>query len=85
METLSPRSDRPGAKSGVRPEKLPLAVIGGGFSGTMAAIHLARALPGDQPVLLFERGVFWECVAVPDIRQQAEHIGRVVAKTEESA
>jgi uncharacterized NAD(P)/FAD-binding protein YdhS len=31
------------------------------------------------------RGVFWECVAVPDIRQQAEKIGRVIAKTEESA
>jgi uncharacterized NAD(P)/FAD-binding protein YdhS len=26
------------------------------------------------------RGVFWECVAVPDIRQQAEQIGRVTAR-----
>jgi uncharacterized NAD(P)/FAD-binding protein YdhS len=56
METLSPGSDRSGAKPSVRREKLPLAVIGGGFSGTMAAIHLARALPSDQPVLLCERG-----------------------------
>lgn len=37
-------------------QKLPVAVIGGGFSGTMAAIHLARALPADQPILLCERG-----------------------------
>jgi uncharacterized NAD(P)/FAD-binding protein YdhS len=43
------------SKPRVGREKLPLAVIGGGFSGTMAAIHLARALPDDQPILLCER------------------------------
>jgi uncharacterized NAD(P)/FAD-binding protein YdhS len=37
-------------------EKPPVAVIGGGYSGTMAAIQLARVLPGDQPILLCERG-----------------------------
>jgi uncharacterized NAD(P)/FAD-binding protein YdhS len=31
------------------------AVIGGGFSGTMAALQLRRHLPADQPVLLVER------------------------------
>ncbi|GJE26846.1 FAD/NAD(P)-binding protein [Methylobacterium organophilum] len=34
---------------------LPIAVIGAGFSGTMAAIHLLEALPRDRPVLLCER------------------------------
>lgn len=37
-------------------EKLPVAVIGGGFSGTMAAIELARSVAPDQPILLCERG-----------------------------
>ncbi|MGO9817816.1 MAG: FAD/NAD(P)-binding protein [Acidocella sp.] len=32
-----------------------VAVIGGGFSGTMAAIHLRRLLPQEQKVLLIER------------------------------
>ena len=31
----------------------PIAVIGGGFSGTLTAIHLALRLP-DRPVILFE-------------------------------
>ncbi|HLY55227.1 MAG TPA: FAD/NAD(P)-binding protein, partial [Stellaceae bacterium] len=52
-------------------EKPPVAVIGGGFSGTMAAIQLARAVPRDQPILLCERaGSFGQGVAyataVPD-------------------
>lgn len=34
---------------------LPIAVIGGGFSGTMTAIQLLAALPQDRPVLLCER------------------------------
>ncbi|GEP02079.1 FAD/NAD(P)-binding protein [Methylobacterium oxalidis] len=34
---------------------LPIAVIGAGFSGTMAALHLLAALPGGRPVLLCER------------------------------
>jgi uncharacterized NAD(P)/FAD-binding protein YdhS len=38
--------------------KLPVAVIGSGFSGTMVAIHLAGWLPPDQPILLCERGAF---------------------------
>ncbi|KQO67467.1 FAD/NAD(P)-binding protein [Methylobacterium sp. Leaf89] len=33
---------------------LPIAIIGGGFSGLMAAEQLLRALPVDRPVLLCE-------------------------------
>jgi uncharacterized NAD(P)/FAD-binding protein YdhS len=44
METLPPASG-----------KRPIAVIGAGFSGTIAALHLVRRLPADQPVLLCER------------------------------
>ncbi|MFD0895907.1 FAD/NAD(P)-binding protein [Luteolibacter ambystomatis] len=32
---------------------LPIAIVGGGFSGTLAAIHLAKRLP-DTSILLFE-------------------------------
>jgi uncharacterized NAD(P)/FAD-binding protein YdhS len=32
-----------------------IAVVGAGFSGTMAAIHLRRALPADHVVYLFDR------------------------------
>jgi uncharacterized NAD(P)/FAD-binding protein YdhS len=40
----------------LRPEgKLPIAVIGAGFSGTIATLNLLRRLPPDQPVLLCER------------------------------
>lgn len=35
--------------------KAPIAVIGAGFSGTIAALHLLKRLPPDQPVLLCER------------------------------
>ncbi len=35
--------------------KRPIAVIGAGFSGTIAALQLLRRLPTDQPVLLCER------------------------------
>ncbi|WP_243214880.1 MULTISPECIES: FAD/NAD(P)-binding protein [Methylobacterium] len=35
---------------------LPIAVIGGGFSGMMAAEQLLRALPPDRAVVLCERG-----------------------------
>jgi uncharacterized NAD(P)/FAD-binding protein YdhS len=38
-----------------RPGKNPIAVVGAGFSGTIAALHLLRQLPSDQPVLLCER------------------------------
>ncbi len=37
------------------PVKRPIAVIGAGFSGTIAALHLLKRLPPDQPVLLCER------------------------------
>src|SRR5271168_1146411 len=43
--------DRPEAPAG----KKPIAVIGAGFSGTIATLHLLRRLPADQPVLLCER------------------------------
>jgi uncharacterized NAD(P)/FAD-binding protein YdhS len=33
----------------------PIAVIGAGFSGTIATLHLLNSLPPDQPVLLCER------------------------------
>jgi uncharacterized NAD(P)/FAD-binding protein YdhS len=35
--------------------KRPIAVIGAGFSGIIATLHLRRRLPADQPVLLCER------------------------------
>ena len=35
--------------------KRPIAVVGAGFSGTIAALQLLRRLPVDQPVLLCER------------------------------
>ena len=35
--------------------KRPIAVIGAGFSGTIATLHLLRRLPPDQPILLCER------------------------------
>jgi uncharacterized NAD(P)/FAD-binding protein YdhS len=35
--------------------KRPIAVIGAGFSGTIAALQLLRRLPADQPVWLCER------------------------------
>lgn len=35
---------------------IPVAVIGAGFSGTMAAIQLLAALPRERSVLLCERG-----------------------------
>jgi uncharacterized NAD(P)/FAD-binding protein YdhS len=43
--------ERPDAPAG----KKPIAVIGAGFSGTIATLHLLRRLPADQPVLLCER------------------------------
>jgi uncharacterized NAD(P)/FAD-binding protein YdhS len=33
----------------------PIAVIGAGFSGTIATLHLLNRLPPDQPILLCER------------------------------
>ena len=35
--------------------KLPIAVVGAGFSGTIATLQLLKRLPADQPVLLCER------------------------------
>ena len=43
-----------GPKRAASNDKLPIAVIGGGFSGTMVAIHLASLLSSDQPILLCE-------------------------------
>lgn len=35
--------------------KRPIAVIGSGFSGILAALHLRRRMPADQPLLLCQR------------------------------
>ncbi len=43
------------AEKGPPAGKRPIAVIGAGFSGTIAALQLLRRLPPDQPVLLCER------------------------------
>jgi uncharacterized NAD(P)/FAD-binding protein YdhS len=46
----------PEASRGAPPVgKRPIAVIGAGFSGTIATLQLLRRLPPDQPVLLCER------------------------------
>ncbi len=37
------------------PSRRPIAVIGAGFSGTIATLHLVNRLPPEQPVLLCER------------------------------
>jgi uncharacterized NAD(P)/FAD-binding protein YdhS len=39
----------------VSAERLPIAVIGGGFSGAATALHLAHLLRDGPPVTLFER------------------------------
>ena len=39
----------------VAPSRRPIAVIGAGFSGTIATLHLLNRLPAEQPVLLCER------------------------------
>lgn len=39
----------------VTDQKLPIAVIGSGFSGTIAAIQLSRTVACDRPILLCER------------------------------
>ena len=41
--------------------RLPVAIIGGGFSGTITALNLLRTLPPDQPVLLCERAEKFAC------------------------
>jgi len=56
-EILLPDAGSPKSRQRVADQKLPVAVIGSGFSGTIAAIQLARRLPADQPILLCERGV----------------------------
>ena len=48
---LFPESVEAGKPEG----KLPIAVIGAGFSGTIATLQLLKRLPVDQPVLLCER------------------------------
>ena len=49
---------------------LPIAVVGGGFSGTLTAIHLSRRL-ADVPIILFEEG----CEAGPGLAYQASDSG----------
>jgi uncharacterized NAD(P)/FAD-binding protein YdhS len=48
---LFPEPVEAGAPAG----KLPIAVVGAGFSGTIATLQLLKRLPADQPVLLCER------------------------------
>ncbi len=48
---LFPETVEAGAPAG----KLPIAVVGAGFSGTIATLQLLKRLPVDQPVLLCER------------------------------
>ncbi len=48
---LFPEPDEAGKPGGKR----PIAVIGAGFSGTIATLQLLKRLPADQPVLLCER------------------------------
>jgi len=47
--------EEPLESPGIQAGKKPIAVIGAGFSGTIATLHLLRRLPADQPVLLCER------------------------------
>lgn len=61
VQPVAPASFRAPPPPPQRPavaSRLPVAVIGSGFSGTMVAIHLAGWLPPDQPILLCERGAF---------------------------
>ena len=51
LKLFEEKAEAVGAPAG----KKPIAVIGAGFSGTIAALHLLRRLPADQPVLLCER------------------------------
>lgn len=36
-------------------EQIPVAVIGGGFSGAIIAVQLSRILPEGRPIVIFER------------------------------
>jgi uncharacterized NAD(P)/FAD-binding protein YdhS len=47
---MQPEGTRPWA------DRLPIAIIGAGFSGTITALHLLRRLPQGQHLLLCERG-----------------------------
>jgi uncharacterized NAD(P)/FAD-binding protein YdhS len=50
-----PLFEEPVSAAPVAAGKRPIAVIGAGFSGTIATLHLLKRLPLDQPVLLCER------------------------------
>jgi uncharacterized NAD(P)/FAD-binding protein YdhS len=52
-----PLFEEPSPSGPVPAGKRPIAVIGAGFSGTIAALHLLRRLPADQPVILCERAL----------------------------
>jgi uncharacterized NAD(P)/FAD-binding protein YdhS len=41
---------------GHAPARLPIAIVGAGFTGTIVALHLLRELPPQQHLLLCERG-----------------------------
>lgn len=71
-------AERPDLRPRVGREKLPIAVVGGGFSGTMAAIQLARAVPPDQPILLCERGLSFG-IGVAYATKVSEHLLNVRA------
>jgi uncharacterized NAD(P)/FAD-binding protein YdhS len=53
---VAARGFAPGRAGGCQPQQgRVVAVVGAGFSGTMAAIHLRRDLPADHVVYLFDR------------------------------
>jgi hypothetical protein len=63
---------------GASAERLPVAVIGGGFSGTISALNLMRTLPPDQTVLLCERAQKFAC-GVAYATEQNDHLLNVRA------
>jgi uncharacterized NAD(P)/FAD-binding protein YdhS len=67
------------ARGTLRPDPLG---IGLDVTGSLQAIDAAgRAVPGLWALGPLVRGVFWECVAVPDIRLQAQRVADEVVAT----
>ncbi len=60
------------------PKRLPVAVVGGGFSGTITALNLLRTLPPTQTVLLCERARKFAC-GTAYATEHADHLLNVRA------